>query len=56
MTIDGVGNTSGPDFSFSNINLEQKGAYLTKNISCKMKLAGGLVHKNVTCYFKLTKK
>ena len=56
MTIDGVKNESGPDFSFTNVNLEQKGAYLTKNISCKMKLACGLAHKNVTCYVKLTKK
>ena len=39
MTIDYVKKESGPDFSFTNVNLEQKGAYLTKNISCKMKLA-----------------
>lgn len=56
MTIDGVKNVSGPDFSFTNVNLDQKGAYLTKNISCKMELAGGLAHKDVTCYVKLTKK
>ena len=56
MTIDGVRNISEPDFSFTNVNLDHKGAYLTKNISCKMKLAGGLAHKDVTCYVKLTKK
>lgn len=56
MTIDKVENKSGPDFSFTNVNLDHKGAYLTKNISCKMKLAGGFAHKNVTCYVKLTKK